>query len=564
MRKSSGACGLLAAALAVLAVGCPDIGRDEPSTFGYTNDPVLIFNPDWGVLPLPNNFLNPVQQAAIPVAIPGAPAPETPPTTMNLPATDEDVAAARDELGYPAEPDSPLTAALIRGMNKLDGFIPGFVPRLPFSAKLDLDSIVPFEAELDDAGAITESNAAEANLFLFDVTDPEKPTPIAPNKYYRAFNVELLDEGDFPEGFPSYTLTLRNTPSVLLPDDYIQGHTYLIVAAGLTENGIKDTDGRPVWPDSPFLLFNSTVPFVAADGSFRNNLFTDPAKIQELEGARQITDWGVKIWEAVVGGARTRDEIVAAYHFSIATNPMPLFMDPASATLKNRNPLLPKPADRFQNDDNFAPVFVAADAACDVSGNTTCDANTDAVPRFSLSQPVDPATATAETLRLYRDDDGSWSPVDATPMVSTDGKTICLSPAANFNPQTSYLVAVTSGLKGANGRPAADQTYFGLARVADAPLVEDGMWQSPYLDSRIDTLIFMMNSGQLESLDAVTPEKLQQATDTLLIVLGLLEETRKLYETPIDWLVGEAGIVQEREDLALVWTFTTGDCAGGR
>jgi hypothetical protein len=134
---------------------------------------------------------------------------------------------------------------------------------------------------------------------------------------------------------------------------------------------------------------------------------------------------------------------------------------------------------------------------------------------------------------------------------------------------------------------ATDQTYFGLTRAAlkavdgdgnwsftDTPLVAQNdkgelVWQSAHLDSRLDTLIL---NGATQDAD-VDDDALASAGETLVNVLSYLEGMRKIYKPHIDWLVlgndgkpgipGQEGVdnvVAEREDLVLVWTFTTGAC----
>ena len=88
-----------AAICVLLAAGC--LGKPEmtvPEAYDYESRPILINNADWGVIPLPNNFLNPVKQAEI-VYIPGVPLPNAMPTGMALPVVDETAAAVAQALG---------------------------------------------------------------------------------------------------------------------------------------------------------------------------------------------------------------------------------------------------------------------------------------------------------------------------------------------------------------------------------------------------------------------------------------------------------------------------------
>ncbi len=544
----------VAAAFTILGLGltgCPNIGQDDPETCTYDTCPIAITNPDWGVLPLPNNLLNPVFQSDIPLVIPGVEAEEEPPTGMNLPVVDDDTVAFREELGYPAVLDTELSRQLIGGMNKLDGYVPGFIPRIPVSQPIDVASLTPFEAELDGEGNILSSNAETANLFFLDITDRDAVKPIAPDKYHRIFNAELV------ETLP-YQLTLRNTASLFLPDDFEQGHTYLMLMTGLKDDiGVKDTNGQPFWPDGYFSIFASENPYIFPDGYPRNNVIANPdpavrlAKIQEAEGARQITGFGLDLWQNLVGESRSRSEVISATHFTITSNPLADFFDPAAASLPNRNPLLPKPADALVYDSDFAVQEEAAEADCNPSIT------------FSLSRPLDADTVTDANIALYKmGSDDNYEAVDISVSVTNndDAQTaaVTLTPDDALDPDSSYMVALSNRVKGKNGRNSADQTYFGLARVTTA-LIEDGQYLSPYLDSRVDTLIFMNKTGALDSLDNIDEEALQTATDTLARVLNLLEAYRKKYEKPITWLV-DSEFVTAREDVALFWTFSTGAC----
>ncbi len=568
LHRAIAACALLTGACMAVAA-CSSVNLEESSPYDYASQPVAMVNPDWGVLPLPNNFLNPVKQASI-VRFPGMPVPTALPTTMAIPIVDAAAAKTAQALGYPVTEDSPLSKALLTGQNRLDGFITSFVPSIPFSRPLDMTSLHAYDG----------TNAAAANFWFVDVTDPKVPVVIAPDAYLRIFNWQQRTEMPF-------TLSLRLPPPGMLspPADFTPGHSYLVVATGWTDKGLKalasdaTKPSEPFKADGPFLLFAAPAVFpdasnpvggttyIGPDGGARSGVVSGLAAAQSLEGGRQLTDWALQIWEGLPGvkGAWARDQVVTAYSFTTATNPMPDYFDPIAAFLGG-SAVKPQPADAVDG----TGALVTADAAC----TTTLG--------FTVDKPVATASATNATVHLFRFAAGAYTevPLDVA-ATNADGKaSVTATPKAALQGASLYVVAVTNGLTGLDGtRKAVDSTYFGLTRMAyknvdaatgaatfqDTPLVAPGptdalIWQSPYLDSRLDTLI--LNGAE----DPVTAEGLTAAGDTVIQILSYLEAMRKIYKPHVDWMVlGNDGkgnnVVAEREDLVLVWTFTTGACA---
>jgi len=514
---------------ALMLSACVSIETEEPSGYTYETAPVAIYNADWSVIPLPNNLLNPVHQATIPVEIPGVEPPTALPTTVDLPVVDAAGAEYAQKLGYPVQEDTDLTKALLAGQNKLDGFIPGIIARIPFSKKLDMTSVVPFDG----------NNADTANFFFFDVTDPENPEVVAPDTYYRIFNLEMLET-------PPYYLTVRMMGLSIEPRDYTPGHTYQVLMTGISDAGVKDVDGNPVMPDGYFSLFASPDTFIGPKGTPRNNIVTGLENVQTLEGARQITDWGLKIWEDVVGDARVRNEVVVSYHYSIATNPMPKYMNATKAISKNAKAFLPKPIDYPSYDDNWVPQMIMADAAVDSDIS------------FDIGLALDTDTVTSDNLAVFAVSDAALTPVATSIVVENpeedqDG-TVTITPDADLQCGTTYLVALSNRVTGGPAhRPVVDESYFGLSRV-NTPLVDENGWLSPHLDSRVDTLIM---TGKILDFDAAD---LEQAGATVMQVLTLIEAMRQHNGSYIDRLVADE-FVPASEDLALMFTFTTVACS---
>lgn len=583
-------------AIPLLVTAClqaPEL--EEPEAWDYETRPILINNADWGVIPLPNNFLNPVKQAEF-VYIPGVPAPESAPTGMALPIVDETAAAIAQGLGYSVTEDSDLTKSLIAGMNRLNGWVTSFAPKIPFSMLPDYDSITPFD----------DTNGAAANLFFLDITDPTAPVTIMPDKYYRVINYARS------ESYPYY-LSLRFAPEGPLqpPKDFEPGHTYAVVVTGINpDTGIKSIVGKdeqdtpltePVVVDNTFLIFAApdrecpaegpcdfkvTHPVTGEDvglayigslGNPVNSVLEELPAVQEAEGARQITNFVLKIWEQLDGvkDVRTRDEVVAAFQWTTTSNPMPMFFD-ATAALLGSNPVLPSPADYADADGNLVPANAKCDPAIGFGFKVAMNENTvttDSVMLFKVTGDETPTLTAVE--------------INVTPSTDDTGTSVLIKAKAALDPDTRYLVVATNKMTGVNGWAAVDETYFGLTRTGlaqknsdgevtgfiDTPLLSDDgnggkIWNSPNLDSRLDTLI--LNWAMLNDIDPVgapilevTEDMLTEAADGgfgIIKVLTLLEELRAMHKPLFDALVLDNKVVETREDIVLGWTFTTGAC----
>lgn len=579
--------------IGILMWGCANVELDDPVVYNYDDTPILITNPDWGIIPLVNNFLNPVQQAEIPVEIPGVEVTETP-TTVALPTVGEKAAAKAQSLGYPVEEDSDLTKALLKGMNKLDGFVKNVPIRIPFSKQIDMDSLEFFDGQ----NIITLSDQIKAaNFFFLDITDPNDVKVIKDFNF--PFNFEMS------ENYPYY-LTLRLDETGMMATDYTPGHTYLIVITGLDEErGLKSLEGNPFMPDGYFSLFASETPYIAEDGSIRNNIISVSteecnaelekdctqedvkdlvkAMVQELEGGRQITNYGLEIWEKLVTdtveelktGAsaddlsklenvvRDRQEVIAAFHFTTVSNPFAVYMDATNVLFSPT-----------QNAFKVEPIDYAAYESAD-SGKVIvnkAEACLDSEMKFSFSsivQKVKSSTVNGDSIKLFKVNDGELSEVDSSVSYDSDSLEVTIKADDNLEANTEYAVAVNNKIIGSeNDRPAVDETYFGITRP-DTPLVNDTTWLSPHLDSRIDVLIAagFLNPGKDVSLFEQNPtedtkadreQAIKDASASTMQVLKVIEKMRQVNSPFMPKLV-EEGFVDELEDVILFWTFTTGN-----
>ena len=510
----------------LLASACQLPDRDPAVPYFYDQDAVAVCNPDMGKIPLPNNLLNPMKLREIGVFVPGF---DYPASAMELPAYDDEAVAAAASLGYTVDKDSDLTAFLKDRMNLLSGFYTGFSVNIPFNAALDMSSLTPFKA--DDSG----DNVDIATFFFLDITDTAAPLAIDPAEYYLLFNPTLRDA-------PPYDLVLKNRPkSSILPENFTAGHTYLVVLTSTKVLPVSDTAGRRVKPDAAYLLMAGKTPYIGPDGASRFNLFSDLDRIRELERARQATDWGLTLWESFTRGRRHRGETVAAFHFTMADNPTPLFMKPEDIPFL-KNPLGPQKARGLRYNCQGDTL-----AACK-------DTGVEFLPSFAVQGELDPSSATADTVGLFKvAENGSLSRVEAAVTVENAGgiATVRLTPAA-LEDTATYAVAATTGLKSPGGRAAASQVYHSLMQ-SPLPLVAEGLWQSPFLDSRADTLV---STGRYEH---TTAEDLAYATGVLVNALTLMDALRR-EQQPLLLALAAAGFVQETAQVVQSYTFTTGGC----
>ena len=241
------------------------------------------------------------------------------------------------------------------------------------------------------------------------------------------------------------------------------------------------------------------------------------------------------------------------------------------------NAVKPTPSDALQ--DKVTGTMESADAACDTA------------LQFVIDKPVKADTVDNRSVKLFHVAGGTYTEVPLTTVVAkAESKPeVTATPKQALTGASMYLAVVTSGVMTPDSsRPAVDQSYFGVARAAllqmdetggtgrflDTPIVDFDAagkpvtWNSPYLDSRLDTLIL---GG---SVDDISKSALASAGETMLDVLGYLEGLRHNLKPHLDFLVlgpdgkpgkpGDPGVdnvVAVREDIVMAWTFTTGTCA---
>lgn len=552
----------------ILLAGCDSVKKDASLEFDYSRDPIVVFNPDWTILPLPTNLMNPTFRQQIEVNVPKMEARNFPDyctadgsevlACMDLRAVikQEDIDSGKydsymftsiaayediEKMGYDIEPDSDLTLYMKTTLNRLDGYYPGFIPDIPLSRKLDLNSVKPYGSGENDFAA------EEANFFFIDITDKDNPVTISSADYQLIFDLESRD------AFP-YRLTIRNNPDVdnnmYMPLPFESGHIYLVVLTGVNDKGIKDTDGTSFIADSPFLLLASETPYIAPDGSSRNNLFTDLAYVQEIEEARQTTDYGLKIWQSIVGDKRKRGEVVAAYSFSISSTPESVYMDPQQIVLST-NPLLPEGAigKKYDKDGELA--------------NTCTKVGKDFKPSFTLSSEIDTETVSTDNVKLYKKlEDGSYENVGISVSAeNTDGKAvITLTPESELDTKLTYLVVANNSIKNKNENITNADVYSSLVK-SEFPIINDSQWNSPFLDSRPD--IYVSLNGLPDTLvdkEALADDPTTLTTEHLVSILTLIDAIREDYKPDVEFIL-TTDLANKREDILMMYTFNPGGCS---
>ncbi len=527
-------------ALACAGFGCPGVEKDAPTAFDYANSSIAIYNPDWNVVPLPNDLLNPVQQTAAGISVPGRSNDAPCEQCVDLRLVDaEEIKKAADK-GYEAPPDSALTDWVKRKMSLLNGFAPDIIPEFPFTKPVDMDSIEKYSPGED-------ANVSSANFFFLDITDAAHPVAIRPEAYLLAF--DIAREEEMP-----YKMTLRRPPiSNPLPEHLEQGHTYLVVMTGGAEKGIKDADGVPFQADAPFLLMEGERPYVSPEGSSRMNLLTDIECVRDLEMARQVTNYALEIWENFVAGTRVRDEVISVFYFTIADNPLPRYYNHVPA-LTFSNPLVPAYADAAEYGTR-APLGFE--------------------PSFRLSKRIDADTVNGERVRLYRKlDAGGYERVDVSSIETLNDEkeaTIQIHPKDPLEKGSAYLVAGIGDIRGENGLRARPDIYSLLVKTPMTLIETDGWFTrkpaSPYIDIRIEALVAMINLQLTDEMDMsqasfnhIPESSLKAATEIYTMLLQQLEAVRADYAEPIQWLI-DSGEVANVDDLLLAYTFTMEDDA---
>lgn len=612
---------VLSAVLAVGLMACTSIGQDPPSDWSYDTRAVVILNTDWGIIPLPNDLLDyAVTQTTCTIPIyKGDTMPEVEPFTLALPImTEAKAAAATGMSGHTVTADDPLSIDLKNGQNKLNGFVAGSTPTIPFSQKIDPTTLVPYDPDASDA------DKAKATLFFINITDRKAPQIVSPKSYLAIFNWEARkempyyltiglkdDDGNPVEFAPGsrylvvVTKTLKSLPfappvkdgeTAKTPEarEFERDATYLLFVAKPTYTCKADNKDTQSWCSTaldPELCCALGLTYVAPDGSLRNNIlggnialgtqkdnsFDEVMRAQKEavrsgEAARQITQDGLLIFDKLLGSLKTRDDVLLSYTYTVSSNPLPNF---GSVGLTGFVPA-PTPFDK---------VSACAKGVCTTS---SAKAATTATPSFKTSRKLAADTVTKDTVRLYKINSDATpvtlEAVPATPALGADGKTVTLTPqdekdaAAKLNACTTYAVAVSNGLMDeAKKAPAADQTYFGLSRASVSLLtgseddkLEDRVWASPLLDNRFTAVMTMVATGFYKvdwtdpvSVDKLTNTKTGSASKTLKTLFQSLDNYRQLYAPSITWLLdNEKSWLPTRENLVLFYTFTT-DCTEG-
>jgi hypothetical protein len=412
-------------------------------------------------------------------------------------------------MSYPVDEkkDTPLTIEMLQNMNKLDGFISG------------INISVPVDFEADPSAMNSE------NIILFDVTDMKNPVKIDSSEYYTLFNMENLTE-------PPYYLTIVNkSPGILQPPKpFTTGGKYILL---FNKNMSGKKNGVNVSLSS-HVLFHliKSAQSLFQDGSLVTDVLGDPddpvikGMALNIENMRILAD-------AFFSSAKDlkKDDFPAVIPFSIKSNPEAVFLP---GTLGN---IVPSPNDL--NGDSPLPSDVSISALIDGS--------------------VDASTISSDTVRLYKTGDFSKNlaeNIKLVPPAQGELYSKLTMTEKTLEPKTSYIAFITSGIKNDKKSELTASTYFALARAKNALVACDDKGvcslNSYLLDKNVVNALIMFGKDPTEA----SKENWESAKGMLISTIQSIESIRKNYDEVLKSI--ETGLKLSRENIVLLWTFTTG------
>lgn len=422
---------VLLVALALGLFGCASVDQDPASDWSYDTRAVAIVNTDWGIIPLPNDLLDNatlLRTITLPI-YKGDPAPAIPALTLSLPIMTQAAAdMASGMSGHTVLADDPLSVVLKTGQNRLNGFVAGSAPTIPFSQQIDTSTLIPYDP------AANAEDKAKATLFFVNVTDRQNPQVVAPKNYLAAFNWEARTEMPFyltiglksDDGKPAefapgsrYLVVLTKglksqpfappvkagqTAQTPVARDFERDTTFLLFAAKPTFSCKADSKETQSWCATaldPALCCALGLTYLAPDGSLRNNILAGTPKdnsfeeitraqkvaVRQGEGARQMTEDGLQLFEKALSGLKKRDEVILSYTFTISSNPLPLF-----AAIEGTS---------FKTDPRLTPADVPTACTNGVCEVDSAKAATSAKPSFASSLKLAADTVNKDSVRLF-------------------------------------------------------------------------------------------------------------------------------------------------------------------
>ena len=324
------------------------------------------------------------------------------------------------------------------------------------------------------------------------------------------------------------------------PQGWTAGHQYLAVV----ETSVKDVDGDAVASSYVYNLLKSTEP-LAVNGLSVAAL--PDATAVELEAIRQTMAplFDLLASDAVGPFKVTREEIAVAWTFSVRPGSVAV-NDPTVSQIPTPNDLVMfSPASSLHDcDGDEAPDCTEGHLCFPID----CDNDSDAqlafsmymnsldgwpasmVPQVSFSLPVDAASASAESVYLYKlggeGATGAQS-LEVKPMLDEDnGTLLTLLPATPVEAGGAYAAVVTRGLY--TRAPEGEEPKF---RVGPSDVTAISKLTEPVVDA--DGASQLLEFG-VDDPSAVLLETIRQGLDSVIQAVGL-DSTR--------------------EDIAAIWSF---------
>ncbi|MCP4872090.1 MAG: hypothetical protein GY898_25575 [Proteobacteria bacterium] len=307
-----------------------------------------------------------------------------------------------------------------------------------------------------------------------------------------------------------------------------RGGTYMVTARG-GEDGLRTADGGAIGPDAAFWYLRLDEPLDTHPRAFSGDTRADRQDTADrMEALRQTLQ---PYFAHTDGAGVPRDDIIALWEFHTTTR--------VEVAMDSDSQRVPLPFDMLIDPATGLVDLTPADHDTELEADAKLVANQmsgfgiTANPFFELTGPVDPATVTSDTVRLY-DVAQTGEQVEAEiVLMAGDGPTLC--EAAPVDEDCRFLFAILDGdvLPLAAARTYAMVVTEGLLDLEGRPVVPMPMGAMLGLPMPI-WADGERTIGSLEDDDAVRLEGVRSSQATLLDALG-------------------------RDSVTVAWPFTTMD-----
>ncbi|MBI4701870.1 MAG: hypothetical protein HY744_12080 [Deltaproteobacteria bacterium] len=344
-----------------------------------------------------------------------------------------------------------------------------------------------FAASVEFSGPVDRHSVTAQSFQLWDFG--AAPAPI-----------EWRWDDDRPAGYEGPIVVIEEGGTTLRVDPpragWARGGRYVLFVRG-GAGGVRDSAGLPVQCDKIFYFVRLPVPL---DRPENQRAFPGATRAERLEVAGRLEKIRRKLdpFFRYFEGAKLpaserigRDEIVALWSFAVTTE-TELAMDPASQRMPLPVDLLVDPQTGLV-DLPAAPWDSQIEADAKSQLRKLSGFGLSANLLFELTAAVDPATASPQSIQLFRLGDAPAEvPLERIEVMAEEGSAPCQqAPVAEgckhlvlvvrdealpLAPAASYALVVRDGLRAADGGPIRPMLIGHLMR-AEHPLVVDGVSQ---------------------------------------------------------------------------------------